>query len=146
MTSYWEPYDFLHNKIFCYAIFQGTRQKSARPCCTLSAGPLAHRTRGGASAPLDFYVFKCPLKNNPLDDAMASCPPPPAKKNPADGPAWVQFSGLTLGRWQKKGGGRGGGVVCTCMDIRSVNIFCFLKTCILQLGMDLKVRQNCHRI
>ena len=42
----------------------------------------------------------------------------------------------------------GGGVVCTCRDIRSVNFFCFLKTPILQLGIlkYLKVRQECYRI
>jgi len=42
----------------------------------------------------------------------------------------------------------GGGVVCTCWDIRSVNFFCFLKTSTLQLGMveHLNVRQNCHKI
>ena len=38
------------------------------------------------------------------------------------------------------------GVVCTCLDIRSVNFFCFLKTSIPQLRMveHLKVRQNSH--
>ena len=42
----------------------------------------------------------------------------------------------------------GGGVVCTCLYIRSVNLFCLLKTSTLQLGMveHLKVRQNCHKI
>ena len=42
----------------------------------------------------------------------------------------------------------GGGVVCTCLDNRSVNFFYFLKTSILQLGMvdHLKVRQKYHRI
>ena len=41
-----------------------------------------------------------------------------------------------------------GGRVCTCLDIKSVNFCCFLKTSILQLGMveHLKMRQNCHRI
>ena len=41
-----------------------------------------------------------------------------------------------------------GEVVCTCWDIRSVNLFCFLKTSILQLEMveHLKVRQECYRI
>ena len=39
-------------------------------------------------------------------------------------------------------------VVCRCLDISSVNYFCFLKTSTLQLGMveHLKVRQNCHKI
>ena len=38
------------------------------------------------------------------------------------------------------------GVVCTCWDISLVNIFCFLKTSILELGMveHLKVRQECY--
>ena len=42
----------------------------------------------------------------------------------------------------------GGGVVCTCWDIGSVNFLCFLKTSILQLRMmeHLKVRQECYRI
>ena len=42
----------------------------------------------------------------------------------------------------------GGGVVCICWDIRSVNYFCFLKISTLQLGMveHLKVRENCHKI
>ena len=40
------------------------------------------------------------------------------------------------------------GVVCTCLDIRSVNFVCFLKISILQLGMveHLKVRHNWYRI
>ena len=42
----------------------------------------------------------------------------------------------------------GGGMLCTCWDIRSVNFFCFLKTSTLQLGMveHLNVRQNCHKV
>ena len=42
---------------------------------------------------------------------------------------------------------REGGMVCTCLDISSVNFFCF-KTFILQLEMveHLKVRQECYRI
>ena len=42
----------------------------------------------------------------------------------------------------------GGGLMCTCWDIRSVNFFCFLKTFILQLGKveHLKLLQECYRI
>ena len=62
-----------------------------------------------------------------------------------------------LGEGDRKegGGGRypfrlvtGGGVVCTCCDIRSVDFFCFPKTSILQLGMveHLKVWKNYYGI
>ena len=57
---------------------------------------------------------------------------------------YVMFSicFLRLGRWLAGGGG------CTCLHIRSVNFFCFLKNSILQFGIVeyLKVWQNCHRV
>ena len=49
-----------------------------------------------------------------------------------------------LARWQK---GRGEGVVCTCLDVKSVYFFCFLNNSILQSGMveHLRLLQNCQQ-
>ena len=55
-----------------------------------------------------------------------------AKTLPAD-PA------IYIGRCQE---GRGAGAVCTCLNIRSANFLCFLKTFVLQWG----IWQNCRRI
>ena len=46
------------------------------------------------------------------------------------------------------GGGGGEGVVCTCLDVKSVYFFCFLNNSILQSGMveHLRLLQNCQQI
>ena len=128
-----------HKNILLCNLFQGTRQKSARLCCTLSAGSSSHRNRGWSKCPPWFFIFyKC---SPPLwrSQGGQNLPPSPLAQSSVSS---MESSLLALGRWHKWG------MVCTCLDIRSVNIFCFLKTSILQLGMveHLKVRQNCHRI
>ena len=79
--------------------------------------------------------------------------------NPRDGGVAVFFSPnfplFSLRVGQKEGRdirpvtkGWGEGLVCTCLDVKSVYFFCFLNNSILQSGMveHLRLLQNCQQI
>ena len=60
---------------------------------------------------------------------------------------FIYFFGSKSGRAISKVT-EGEGVVCTCLDVKSVYFFCFLNNSILQSGMveHLRLLQNCQQI